>query len=138
MNDHEESLLRGGRGPGFMRLLTVVGRRSGRLYTTPVVPVVSVQGRWLVSPYGEVSWVRNARAAGTVTLSRGEQIESLAVNELDATQAAPVLRAYLAMKPAGRFIRAYFDITPESTEEEIREEAPRHPVLELTRGAGDT
>ena len=125
-------LLRAGRGPSFMRLLTVVGRRSGRDYTTPVVPVVTDRGRWLVSPYGEVSWVRNARAAGTVTLSRGQVAETLVVTELDAEQAAPVLRTYLAMKPAGRFIRAYFEVTPDSSDDELVRDAPHHPVFELS------
>jgi deazaflavin-dependent oxidoreductase (nitroreductase family) len=60
-----------GRGPGFIRLLTVTGRRTGVDRTTPVVPVVTDRGRWLVSPYGEVGWVRNARAAGRVRLTRG-------------------------------------------------------------------
>lgn len=125
-------LLRGGRGPRFMRLLTVVGRRTGRSYTTPVVPVVTANGRWLVSPYGDVSWVRNARAAGTVTLGRGDLVETLTATELDAEQSVPVLRSYLAMRPAGRFIRAYFDTTPESTDVEIARDAARHPVFALT------
>ena len=126
-------LLRAGRGPGFMRLLTVVGRRSGCRYTTPVVPVVTAHGRWLVSPYGEVNWVRNARAVGAITLSRGRLVETLTAIELDARQAAPVLRAYLAMKPAGRSIRAYFDTTPDSSDDEIIRDAPHHPVFELTQ-----
>jgi len=34
--------------------------------------VVETSGhRWLVAGYGPVNWVRNARAAGEVTLSRG-------------------------------------------------------------------
>ena len=125
-------LLRAGRGPSFMRLLTVVGRRSGREYTTPVVPVLTDRGRWLVSPYGEVSWVRNARAAGTVTLSRGQVAETLVATEVDPGRAAPVLRTYLAMKPAGRFVRAYFDVSPDSSDDELDREAPRHPVFELS------
>src|SRR3954471_9362065 len=125
-------LLRAGRGPTFMQLLTVTGRRSGRSYSTPVVPVITTQGRWLVSPYGEVNWVRNARAAGTIALSRGGLVERLTATEVDPEQAVPVLRAYLAMKPAGRFIRSYFDVTAHSTDEAIIRDAPHHPVFELT------
>jgi hypothetical protein len=44
-------------------LLTVPGRKSGRPYETPVILVEDGE-RWLVAPYGEVGWVRNARAAG--------------------------------------------------------------------------
>jgi hypothetical protein len=46
--------------------------------------------------------------------------------------AVPVLRDYLSMKPAGRFIRAYFDIRPDSTDAEIIHDAPRHPVFALS------
>jgi deazaflavin-dependent oxidoreductase (nitroreductase family) len=124
--------LRAGRGPRFMRLLTVVGRRTGRSYTTPVVPVVTTNGRWLVSPYGEVNWVRNVRAAETLTLSRGDQLEILTATELDPEQAAPVLREYLAMKPASLFVRAYFDATSGSCNDELIRDARNHPVFELT------
>ena len=54
-----------------MRLLTVAGRRSGQPRSTPVVPVVTENGCWLVAPFGDVGWVRNARAAEQVTLRRG-------------------------------------------------------------------
>lgn len=125
-------LLHAGRGPAFMRLLTVTGRRSGRQYSTPVVPVLTEHGGWLVSPYGETNWVRNARAAGMVTLSRGELVETFTVTELDPAHAVPVLRDYLSMRPSGLFIRAYFDITPGSTDDRIAREAPQHPVFALT------
>jgi hypothetical protein len=53
-----------GLGPGRTSLLTVRGRRSGRLYATPMTLVVEDGRRWLVAPYGAVNWVRNARDAG--------------------------------------------------------------------------
>jgi hypothetical protein len=53
-------LARAGIGPIY--LLSTRGRRSGRLRTTPVVPVEHAGKRWLVAPYGAVSWVHNARA----------------------------------------------------------------------------
>ena len=53
-----------GRLPGFA-LLTHVGRRSGRAYTTPI-NVFHRGGRYVFAlTYGsEVDWVRNVRAAG--------------------------------------------------------------------------
>src|SRR5690348_8147640 len=51
-------------------LLTTRGRKSGQPRTNPVVPVEHGGRRWLVAPYGPVSWVHNARAAGRVTLTR--------------------------------------------------------------------
>ena len=52
-------------------VLTVVGRTSGTRYSIPVILVEARGERWLVSPYGEVAWVRNARAAGEVQLTPG-------------------------------------------------------------------
>ncbi len=124
-------LLRGGAGPKFMRLLTVAGRRTGQPRSTPVVPVQTDRGRWLVAPFGEVGWVRNARAAGQATLSRGRSSETLAVTEVEAREAIPVLREYLALKPAGRYVRACFDVEPDSSDEAFAADAPHHPVFEL-------
>ena len=48
-------------------LMTVRGRKTGRPHTLPVTPAEHDGRRWLVAPYGPVSWVHNARAAGEVT-----------------------------------------------------------------------
>jgi F420H(2)-dependent quinone reductase len=49
-------------------LLQVRGRKSGRLYSTPV-NLLSLDGkRFLVAPRGYTQWVRNAQASGTVSL----------------------------------------------------------------------
>jgi hypothetical protein len=53
-------LLRVGLGPRHTYLLTVRGRRSGVLYSTPITLVEASGQRWFVAPYGEVAWVRNA------------------------------------------------------------------------------
>ena len=47
-----------GIGPSKTRLLTTRGRKSGFLRTIPVNLVENEQGRFLVSPYGEVGWAR--------------------------------------------------------------------------------
>lgn len=51
-------------------LLTTRGRRTGQTRRNPVVLVEGDGRRWLVAPYGPVSWVHNARAAGQVHLTR--------------------------------------------------------------------
>jgi deazaflavin-dependent oxidoreductase (nitroreductase family) len=51
-------------------LLTTRGRRTGLQRTNPVTIVEGEGKRWLVAPYGPVSWVHNARASGRVTLRR--------------------------------------------------------------------
>src|SRR5215471_16164969 len=82
-------------GASYRHILTVPGRKTGRLFSTPV-DVIEVAGdRWLVAGYGPASWVRNARAAGEVTLSRGGNSETLEVEEATGQIAIPVLRAYI-------------------------------------------
>jgi deazaflavin-dependent oxidoreductase (nitroreductase family) len=123
------SLLRSGVKLGRMALLTVPGRKSGLARTTPVAVIEQAGRRYLASPYGEVNWVRNLRAAGRATLSHGRHSETISAVELPAAAAAPVLQRALASAPS--FIRAYFDVTPTSPLEEFVLEAPRHPVFEV-------
>jgi deazaflavin-dependent oxidoreductase (nitroreductase family) len=125
-------MVRKGRGPRFIRLLTVTGRRTGRPRTLPVVPLVTDSGRWLVAPYGEVGWVRNVRAAGEVTLSRGGNEEVLKATELDPLDAVPVLRAYRSMKPVGWIVGSHLAFGARSSDAEIGAAAPRHPVFRLS------
>jgi deazaflavin-dependent oxidoreductase (nitroreductase family) len=122
------ALLRVGLGPPRTYLLTVPGRKTGRPLTTPVTLVTSGTRRWLVAPYGEVAWVRNTRAAGRVTLTRGRRRETFAVKELAPEDSAPVLRQYVKEVP---ITRPFFDVRPDSPLPAFVEEAPRHPVFLL-------
>jgi len=107
-------------------LLTVAGRRSGIERTTPVTLVRDGASRWLVAPYGEVSWVRNIRAAGAAKLTRGRRSETVTVTELGAAESAPVLKAYIAKVAV---TRPFFDAKPDSSIAEFEAEASRHPVF---------
>jgi deazaflavin-dependent oxidoreductase (nitroreductase family) len=116
--------------PPHTYLLTVRGRKTGRSYSTPVTLVERDQQRWLVAPYGEVGWVRNARVAGQVTLQRGRRSEIVKIQELSAEEAAPVLKMYLAHIPV---VRPFFDVTVRSNMRDFAAEAPRHPVFRINR-----
>jgi deazaflavin-dependent oxidoreductase (nitroreductase family) len=129
------ALLRAGLKIGTMSLLTVRGRRSGQPHTIPVLLVEQDGERFLVAPYGVVQWVRNIRAAGTATLTRGRRSEAITVIELAAQKAAPVLKQYLAKAPAAR---SYFDATKDSPLEAFEREANRHPVFQIMRVAVPT
>ena len=124
-------LLKLGLMPGPTYLLTVPGRRTGRPLSTPVTLVEEGDVRWLVAPYGDVAWVRNARAAGQVTLSRGRHAETVPIREPSAADAAPVLQRYVTRVP---ITRPYFDATPDSPLAAFEAEAPRHPVFALGSG----
>ncbi len=108
-------------------LLSVAGRTSGRIYTTPVILVENGE-RFLVAPYGAVGWVRNARAAGRVTLRRGRRHKTVAIHEVGAEESAPVLRSYLR---AVRVVRPFFDVSPDAPVEAFVAEAAQHPVFRI-------
>ena len=120
-------LTRVGLGGRHAYLLTVRGRTTGRSYSTPVILVEGGE-RWLVAPYGEVGWVRNARAAGQVEISRAGRSEALRIEAVSPEQAAPVLKRYLGSVPV---VRPFFDVKPDSEIEDFVTEAPRHPVFRL-------
>jgi deazaflavin-dependent oxidoreductase (nitroreductase family) len=128
-------LLRAGVKIGTTSLLTVRGRKSGQPHTVPVTLVEQDGQCWLVAPYGVVQWVRNLRAAGMATLTRGRRSEAISVTELPAQEAAPVLKQYLLHVAV---VRPYFDVTKDSPLEAFEREAPRHPVFKVTTVEGPT
>ncbi len=119
-------LARRGMGPKQTVILTVRGRKSGKAYSTPVSLVQADGQRWLVAPYGEVSWVKNARAAGEVTLTRGKTVETVRVAEVEPDARGPILKQYVQMEP---IVRPYFDASVDAPIEEFSAEAGRHPVF---------
>ena len=116
---------------GQMHLLVVRGRTTGRLYSTPVKLVEREGARWLVAPYGERSWVKNARAAGSVELRHGRRVEHVTVVEADPATAGPVLREYLRSTPV---TQKFFDARADSPLDAFVDEAPRHPVFRIEVG----
>lgn len=62
---------------GPVHLLTVAGRKSGTPQTTPVSPVSYDGQRWLVAGWPDADWVKNLRASGRATLTKGMQAEEV-------------------------------------------------------------
>ena len=120
-------LVRAGLTVGQISLLTVRGRKSGQLRTTPVAVVELDRKRYLVATFGLVNWVRNLRAAREGTLTRNRRSETIAVTELPPEEAAPILKVCLGSGPG--FARSYFDVTATSPIEDFVHEASRHPVF---------
>lgn len=123
-----QALLRLSIAPANTYLLTVKGCKSGKPHSTPVTLVEEGSDRWLVAPYGVVGWLRNARVAGQVTLTRGSRSETVSITELGAAESAPVLKWYITRVP---ITQPYFDVTPTSPLAAFEAEAPRHPVFHL-------
>lgn len=116
---------------GPLQLLTHRGRKSGMIYTTPVALVQQDGTRWLVAAFGEVNWVKNIRAEGHAQLGSGRRLETVKFVELEATEAAPILKQFLKSYGFVPFIPPYFDVTPESSLAEFEREAIHHPVFQI-------
>jgi deazaflavin-dependent oxidoreductase (nitroreductase family) len=109
-------------------LLTTRGRKTGRPRTNPVTIVAHAGRRWLVAPYGPVSWVHNARATGRVSLRRRLRTRHYLIREVAAAEAGPVLRRYVAVATA---TRDYFKADKDAPADRFAAEADLHPVFEL-------
>jgi hypothetical protein len=92
-----------GIAPNYAVTLQVVGRRSGRPISFPLVMVVMDAERYFVSMLGtEVAWVRNLEAAdGHAVLHHG-RTERVRLEEVAVDKRAPVLKAYLKRAPGAQ------------------------------------
>lgn len=121
-------LTRLGRGASYRYVLSVPGRVTGKVRSTPVDVMIEDARRWLVAAYGVTEWVRNVRAAGEVTLRRGSRSQTFRAVEVGVTESVPVLRKYLREVPV---TRPYFDASPDSPNGVLAKEVEKHPVFEL-------
>jgi F420H(2)-dependent quinone reductase len=123
-----------GIGPRDYYLLQVKGRKSGRVYGTPV-SLVSLHGvRFLVAPRGRTQWVRNAEAANEIVLKRGTTRRRFGLRALADADKPPVLLAYLERYRS--VVQRYFPVPAGSPAGAFAEIAARYPVFELVPSAG--
>ena len=128
INILERTRIRLGFAPRQHFLLTVTGRRTGRAHTTPVAVVQHGSERWLVAPYGAVSWVQNARVAGRVWLSRGRRREECEIAEVSPIAAASILHEYVTMEP---ITQPFFAAPATAAVDAFAADAAKHPVFLL-------
>jgi len=118
-----------GLGLPHNHLLQVRGRKSGRLYSTPVNVLDRNGRRFLVAGRGYTQWVKNALASGTIWLRKGRRREAFLVRAVPDEEKPEILKAYL-----DRFtltVQRYFPVPAGSSAEAFRPLAPRYPVFEL-------
>lgn len=110
-------------------LLQVRGRKTGRVYSTPV-NVLELQGRrWLVAGRGRTQWVRNAEAVQEVTLRKGRSRQTYRVRTVPDAEKPAVLSAYLSrFRPT---VQRYFPLPAGSGPEAFAALVDRYPVFEL-------
>lgn len=129
MNRAFGSLVGLGLGPSYIYLLEVRGRKTGKLYSTPV-DLVELNGkRYLVAPRGRTQWVRNAEAAGAVTLRKGSKRDNYKLRPLTASEKLEVLKAYLDSYQSA--VQRFFTIKAGSPAQAFAPIAESYPAFEL-------
>jgi hypothetical protein len=124
------ALQRLGLAIGTMRLLSVPGRKSGRLRTTPVSPLTVDGWRYIVAGHEGSDRVKNARAAGWGILARGREEERVTLVELPVEERGPILRKFPREVPHGvRFFQHLYGVSGEP--QEFAALAPRCPVIRV-------
>lgn len=118
-----------GLGFSYNYLLQVRGRKSGRMYSTPI-DLLELDGRkYVVAPRGRTQWVRNAEAAGEVVLKRGPSRHIFAVRAIPDALKPRFLKAYLDR--FHREVQRYFSVPVGSDEQAFAAIVQHYPVFEL-------
>ena len=118
-----------GIGPKYIYVLQVRGRKSGRVYSTPV-NVMDVGGKtYLVAPRGRTQWVRNAEAVGEIVLKRGSSRASYRLRAIADAEKPELLKLYLERYVVA--VQRYFTVKAGSGVEAFRDVAGNYPVYEL-------
>jgi deazaflavin-dependent oxidoreductase (nitroreductase family) len=118
-----------GLGPKHNYLLQVRGRKSGKLYSTPIDLLEMDGKRFLVAPRGRTQWVRNAEAAGEVTLKKGGFRQSFRLHAIPDAEKPELLKAYLDCFKTT--VQRYFSVPAGSDAQAFESVAANYPVFEL-------
>jgi deazaflavin-dependent oxidoreductase (nitroreductase family) len=122
-------LLRVGIGLGHNYLLEVRGRKTGRMYSAPVDVLDYGGRRFLVCGRGRSQWVRNAEAAGRVTLAKGGKRTEFTIRAVPDPEKPALIKAYVE-----RFkltVQRYFPVAAGAPLADVEAIAARYPVFEL-------
>jgi len=120
-----------GLGFSYNYLLQVRGRKSGRLYSTPVNRLEWNGKQYLVAPRGRAQWVCNAEAAGKITLKKGSWRQNFRLRCLDENEKLEILKGYL--DTFKREVQGYFPVPAGSPKEAFVAITDNYPAFELLR-----
>jgi hypothetical protein len=130
------ALQRLGLSLGTMHVLTVPGRTTGRMHSTPVSLLTLDGQRYVIGGLRDADWVKNARAAGWGVLAHGRTRERVSLAELPEADRAPILRAFPRLVPHGVpfFQRVYgLPADPAAWPDAFAALAPRSTVFRVDR-----
>jgi len=118
-----------GLSPSYNYLLEVKGRKSGRIYSTPV-NLHEVNGKQcLVAPRGLTQWVLNAEASGEITLKKRGRRRTYKLRPLADSEKPEILKSYLMRY--GAAVQRFFPVRPDAPLETFAEIAAGYPAFEL-------
>jgi F420H(2)-dependent quinone reductase len=118
-----------GLAPSFIYLLEVRGRKSGKLYRSPVNLMELAGKKILVAPRGRTQWVRNAESSNEISLKRASYRQSFSLKPIPDSEKPPILKEYLDRYASA--LKKFFPIPPNSPIDAFRDIAPNYPVFEL-------
>ncbi|HYV06397.1 MAG TPA: nitroreductase family deazaflavin-dependent oxidoreductase [Blastocatellia bacterium] len=110
-------------------LLEVRGRKTGRIYSTPVNLLETNGKKYIVAPRGYTQWVRNIEASGEASLVKRGRRQSFRFQPVPDEAKPEILKAYL-----DRFkltVQRYFPIPAGSPVDMFQPLASRYPVFEI-------
>jgi deazaflavin-dependent oxidoreductase (nitroreductase family) len=118
-----------GWGFSYNYLLQVRGRKSGKLYSTPIDLLERGGKRYLVAPRGRTQWVRNAEAAEEIVLKKGKLQQRFKLRALSDQEKPEILKAYLDQFK--KEVQRYFPVPAGSPVEAFGELLQSYPAFEL-------
>jgi len=118
-----------GIAPSYMQLLQVRGRKTGRIYSSPVNLLEFGGKPYLVAPRGRTQWVRNAETAGEILLKRGRAQRKYRLRPLSDEEKPEILKLYLDQYRSA--VQRYFPVPAGSPAPSFRGIANNYPVFEL-------
>jgi deazaflavin-dependent oxidoreductase (nitroreductase family) len=118
-----------GIGARYNYLLQVRGRKSGRIYSTPIDLLEFRGKRFLVAPRGRTQWVRNAESAGEITLKRGGTRLKFRLRPIPDEEKPELLKEYLDRFATA--VQRYFPVPKGSAPQAFADLAEHYPVFEL-------
>ena len=115
--------------PGRYVTLEVAGRKSGKMVSFPLAMTVINGERYLVSMLGEdTNWVRNVRAAGGKARLIHGISEQVLLEEVEISQRAPILKAYLQIAPGAR---PHIPVSKDAPIAEFEKIVSKYPIFRL-------
>lgn len=115
--------------PNYLVTLEVPGRKTGKMIRFPLAMTVLHGERYLVSMLGtDANWVQNIKAAGGKAQLQHGIKEQILLVDVETSQRAPILKAYLQLAPGAR---PHVPVSKDAPLEAFEKIAANYPVFKL-------